>query len=171
MMRFAPVLALTALIGTAAAENAAIAISGGFAYRYEDDARHATQEGEFSWNKDYGYHVRLGSAAPEGGGSLDIDWVRNTGNGNRLDTVGVLYIQRIPIGPVRLGLGLGSFYSDIRLSDRSETDWTIGGTASLGMDLVGPLFIEGGYNLTSLFGEKTAGLKTDYVFLDLGIRF
>ena len=175
MMRVVPILLLGAGL-LAAADNHAFALAAGVAYRYNDAARSATDDnGDFSWNDDYGYHLRMGSGAPSPGligwGSLDLDWARNSGNGNRIDTIGALYIERVPIGPLRIGVGLGSFYSDVHLGSIRDKDWSIGGTATVSVDLFGPLYIEGGYNLTSFFNGKTAGLKTDYVFVDLGIKF
>lgn len=175
MMRIVPLL-LVGLGTLAAADNHAFALSAGVAYRYQDAARGVTDDnGDFSWTDDYGYHLRMGTGAPSPGflgwGSLDLDWARTSGNGNRIDTAGALYIERVPIGPLRIGVGLGSFYSDVHLGDTRDKNWTIGGTATVSLDLFGPLYIEGGYNLTSLFKDKTAGLKTDYVFLDLGFKF
>jgi len=169
-------LAFSVVSGLVAADNRTLALSVGAAYRHNDHAKDVTDEnGDFSWTEDYGYHVRLGSGAPSPGfigwGSLDIDWARNTGNGDRLDSVGVLYVERIPMGPISLGLGMGSFYHDVHIASDRDQQWTIGGTATLSLDLFGPFFLEGGYNLTSLFGEKVEGLTMDYIFLDLGVKF
>ena len=175
MRRLAPLL-LLGLGCAAAADNHALAVSAGVAYRYDRQARALTEENaEFSWTEDYGYHARLSTGAPSAGligwGALDIDWARNVGNDDRIDTLGVLYVERIPISSLRAGIGLGSFYNDISIAGARSKRWTIGGTATLSLDLFGPVYIEAGYNLTSLFGDKTAGLKTDCVYLDLGFKF
>jgi hypothetical protein len=177
MMRIAPLLLLAGL-GTlaCAADSHTFAISAGVAYRYDREARSVTDEnGDFGWAQDYGYHARLSSGAPSPGligwGAIDIDWSRSTGNDDRIDTVGVLYVERIPLGSFRLGLGLGSFYNDVSIDDHRSRHWTIGGTATLSMDLIGPFYIEGGYDLTSITGSETGGIKTDSVFLDLGLKF
>jgi hypothetical protein len=75
------------------------------------------------------------------------------------------------MGPISIGVGLGSFYHDVNTAGNRDQEWTIGGTATVSMDLFGPFFLEGGYNLTSFFGQQVAGLTMDYVFLDLGIKF
>lgn len=176
MKSVVPLLVFTAVASLAAADNRAFSLSAGAAYRHNGHAQDVTDDnGDFSWTEDYGYHMRMGSGAPSAGligwGSLDLDWARNTGNDNRLDSVGVLYIERIPMGPISVGVGLGSFYHDVNIFGKRSQDWTIGGTATVSVDLFGPFFLEGGYNLTSFFGDQVEGLTMDYVFLDLGIKF
>jgi hypothetical protein len=160
-----------------AAANAAISLAGGVAYRYDDGARAVTDDdGSFSWTEDWGTHLVLGASAPEkafiGYPWVDIDWTRSTGNGNRIDSVGVMYVERIPLGQgPYLGLGVGSFYNNIRIEREDYTqrqnNWRIGGRGLAGWNLPAGLFIETGYNLSG----KVGGTKTDSVDLSLGIRF
>jgi len=159
------------------AQNPAIAIAGGVCYRYDDGARQATDEdGSFSWSDDYGTHFVLGASAPEkafiGYPWLDFDWSRSTGNGNRIDSLGILYIERIPLGnTIYLGLGPGSFYNNIRIQRdgyiERDHKWRLGGRALLGANLPAGLYLEAGYN----YSGSVAGLKTDSADLSLGIRF
>lgn len=177
MMRLVLVLLVGLVTSAVASEGRGFAISAGVAYRHDGAAQDVTDDnGNFSWTEDYGYHARIGSGSPPspgliGWGGLELDWARNRGNDNRLDTLGVIYIERMPIGPVSLGLGLGSFYNDFNIAGKRSKDWNIGGTATLSIDVYGPFFLEGGYDLTSLFGHKTDGIKGDYMFLDLGFKF
>ena len=173
MLRIGPLLLFGFAALASAAENHALALSAGATYRYTRTAREITDETPgFSWTEDYGYHARLSTPAEAGTGAFDLDWARNRGNGDRIDTLGVLYVQRIPLGSFRLGVGLGSFYNDLSIADSRHTRWTIGCTALVSKDLVGPLYLEAGYDLTSLVGgQETGGIRTDCVFLDLGIRF
>jgi hypothetical protein len=169
-----PLLGLSAF--ATAAETHAFAISGGASWRHAGEARDVTDaDDDFSWIEDYGLHLRLSTGAPSPGligwGALDLDWARSSGDNNRIDTVGVLYVERIPIGPLRLGLGLGSFYNSVLVDGERDKRWTIGGTATLAFDVFGPVYIEAGYDRTSFFGKETADIKTDCVFIDLGIRF
>lgn len=167
---------LLAGLASLPAEGAPLTISAGVAYRYDSEPRRLTDEnGDFSWTEDYGYHVRLGTGAPEPGfigwGSADISWSRNTGNDVRIDTVGILYIERIPLGPVRVGAGVGSYYTDISDPDGRTKKWTIGGGATVSLDIFQSIYLEVGYDKVNLFGDEIRGLKPDAVYLDLGYRF
>ena len=174
-------LVLTVALATtawAAAETAPIAVAGGVCYRYDRDARAVTDEGGgFSWTEDYGTHFVIGASAPErafiGYPWLDIDWARSSGAGSRIDTLGVLYIERIPLGDgPYIGLGPGSFYNNARirregLPTERAAKWRIGGRAVVGWNLPLGLYLEGGYSLSG----KVLGVKTDSADLSLGIRF
>ena len=175
MLRTLALVALTAG-AWAASTNPAIAMAGGVCYRYDRDGRAVTQEGEFSWTEDYGTHFVLGASAPErafvGYPWLDIDWSRSTGNGSRIDTVGILYIERIPFGETfYIGLGPGSFYNNARIEHETYTEraakWRLGGRAVVGVNLPAGLYLESGYSLSG----RVLGVKTDSVELSLGIRF
>ena len=176
MLRTLALVALTAGAWAANSANPPIAFAGGVCYRYDRDGRAVTQEGEFSWTEDYGTHVVLGASAPEkafvGYPWLDIAWARSTGNGSRIDTVGVLYIERIALGQgPYIGLGPGSFYNNARIERDGGTvrgtKWRIGGRAVVGYNLPAGLYLEAGYSLSG----KVLGVKTDSVDLSLGIRF
>jgi len=180
MLRTLALVALTAGAWTANAASSAnppIAFAGGVSYRYDRDGRAVTQEGEFSWTEDYGTHIVLGASAPEkaffGYPWLDFDWSRTTGNGSRIDTIGILYIERIPLGDgPYIGLGPGSFYNNARIRHANgvterEHKWRVGGRAVAGWNLPAGLYLEAGYSLSG----KVLGVKTDSVDLSLGIRF
>lgn len=169
-------LAAVATAAWAVDANPPIAIAAGVSYRYDRDARAVTQDGSFSWDEDYGTHLVVGASAPErafvGYPWVDFDWSRSSGEGSRIDTLGVLYLERIPLGTgPYIGLGPGSFYNDARLRRHGVTErqrkWRIGGRALVGWNLPAGLFLEAGYNLSG----KVLGIRTDSVDLSLGIRF
>ena len=176
MLRTLVLVVLATGAWAANSANPSLAFAAGVCYRYDRDGRAVTQEGEFSWTEDYGTHIVLGASAPEkafvGYPWLDIDWSRSTGNDSRIDTIGVLYIERIALGAgPYIGLGPGSFYNNARIRRNGITErenkWRIGGRAVAGWNLPAGLYLEGGYSLSG----KVLGVKTDSFDLSLGIRF
>jgi len=126
---------------------------------------------------DYGYRGTLAMLAYESGIAglpwIDFDWNRVTGQGNRVDAAGVLYTERIPLSQsVYLGVGLGSFYNNVRIvqadgSTLRDDKWTIGGKALIGISLGSTVVIEGGY----YYSGEIAGIDTKAYGLSLGLRF
>lgn len=172
-MRLTALAAVLACATSAAAEVPTLRIDAGVAYRYDRQTRTLLGDPERPDLKDeYGYHFCLGMSAPEAGLMghpwLDIDWARSEGDGNRIDTVGVLYIERIPYGsPIWVGVGPGTFYTDIRIQDRQKKAWRIGGRATLGWQIWDPFYVEAGYS----YSGEVMGVKTDSFDLSLGVAF
>jgi|GEM_PF-5268456 len=173
MLRLAPTLVLLALLPVASAESV-MAIGYGVQHRYDEDTRELTQSGSFQ-ALDGGHHILLGFSAPERGFVgypwLDLEWSRNSQRGTRLDTLGVTYVERVPLWKLWLGGGLGSAYHDVRINTgsglRRDTSWNFAAKAVVGLDLFNPVYVEAGY----IYAGKAAGESMDYVFIDLGLRF
>ncbi len=173
MLRLAPTLVLLALVPLVSAESV-MAIGYGVQHRYDSDTRVLTEPGSFH-ALDGGHHILLGFSAPERGFVgypwLDLEWSRNSDKGNRLDTVGVTYVERVPLWKLWLGAGVGSVYHNVRIETdsgvRRDTKWDFAAKAVVGIDLFKPVYVEAGY----MYAGKAAGKSMDYIFVDLGLRF
>lgn len=156
------------LSGSACAvEQSVFAIAGGATHLQDSTSRELTS--------DWGYYASFGVSAPEAGFMgypwLDIDYSRDSGDDNRIDVLGVLYVERVPIGTWwYLGLGAGSFYLDTKITEDGETSrndrWNIGGKALVGRNF-GRLFFEGAYR----YSGEISGVSTNAWILSAGFRF
>jgi hypothetical protein len=169
MRRFRAAVLLSACALGASAQDHAIAIFAGASYLIDDESRDATA--------DTGIYGSLGLSAPAMGFAgvpwLDFDYSHTDGNGSRIDSVGVLYSERVPLGQsLYAGIGLGSYYNNARIDrgaepDR-EDDWTLGAKGMLGYALTPNVAIEATYHW--VHGD-VAGVETTNATLALGIRF
>lgn len=161
--------ALLAAVGVSAhaAQNSVFALGGGVVKFTDDGSSDLTDE--------YGYYATLGMSAPEaaflGYPWLDIDGSRHTGDENRIDSLGVLYCERIPLGTAwYIGVGLGSYYNNLKIVEGNDTkradEWTIGGKALIGRQF-GSLFLEGSYR----YSGELKSVDTNAWTLGAGIRF
>lgn len=173
MLRLVPTALLLCTVPVVAAQSV-MAIGYGVQHRYDDGVRELTQPGDFK-PLDGGHHVLLGFSAPErafvGWPWFDMEWSRNSGEGTRLDTIGVTYVERVPLWMFWLGGGIGSAYHNVRIdrgSDVTRDDkWRFAAKAVVGAELFKPLYVEASY----FYGGKAGGEKMDYVTLDIGVRF
>ncbi len=178
-MRTACCSAILALLGAAcAAEEPAIALAVGPTVFVDRDSRRLIQGDDgYDFKSDHGWKGVLGLSAPEralfGYPWVDFDWSRTTGGGNRIDSVGVYYLERVPLGQtLYLGGGIGSVYENVRIETptgkRRDDEWTLGAKAVVGLVVYGSLYVEGSfqYNL-----GKTLGVETDLYGIVAGLRF
>jgi len=173
MYRLIPTALLLCALPAASAQSV-MAIGYGVQHRYDDGVRDLTQSGDFK-PLDGGHHVLLGFSAPERGFVgwpwFDMEWSRNSGEGTRLDTIGVTYVERVPLWLLWLGGGVGSAYHDVRIdtddNTRRDQKWRFAAKAVVGAELFKPLYIEAAY----FYAGSAGGEKMDYVTLDIGLRF
>jgi hypothetical protein len=177
-MRTACCPLLLLLVGACAAQEPAIALAVGPTVFSDRDSRRLIQSDDgYDFKDDHGWKAVLGMSAPEraifGYPWVDFDWSRTKGDGNRIDSFGVYYIERVPLGDMLyVGGGIGSVYENLRLETptgrRRDDEWTLSGKAAAGIVLYGSLYVEGSfqYNL----GE-TLGVDTDLYGVIAGFRF
>lgn len=163
----AALLVLGAGSGAHALEQSVFAISGGSTHLQDSTSREMTNE--------WGYFASFGVSAPEAGFMgypwLDIDGSRDSGDDNRIDVLGVLYVERMPLGSLwYLGVGFGSLYLDAKVTEDGEATrdnrWNIGGKALIGRNF-GSLFFEGAYR----YSGDILGVNTNAFILSAGFRF
>jgi hypothetical protein len=170
----------TALLSLAAAlpamENQPLALSFGFAHLWDDGARELVETEDPEWNDRYGYYGCLGFSAPQramfGYPWIDFAGTRHEGNDNRIDSLGVLYVERAPITEAfYIGAGIGSFYNDVRLTMPGkvvrDNNWRIGGKVLAGINFGPNLFIEASYQ----YSDEVHEVETSSANLAVGIRF
>lgn len=109
--------------------------------------------------------------------SIDLDFLRSSGNGNSLQTAGLAYTVRIPIGEGQsstrpyYGIGLGFYRSEAKEDTSGSSDkatkTNFGGKLLVGANIGGSAFVEASY----LLSGKVEDVKTDTVNLTVGLRF
>ncbi|MFM7319985.1 MAG: hypothetical protein ACKO5K_00495 [Armatimonadota bacterium] len=130
-----------------------------------------------------GLVLRNGLVRTEGSqSSVEIDFLRNSANGDRLDTAGLAYTVRIPTGAGNddtkpyYGLGLGWYRSEAKATSQgtsgspttiTEKATNFGAKFLVGANVGGKAFAEASYILSG----KVAGEKTDSVNFTVGLRF
>ncbi|MBA3686009.1 MAG: hypothetical protein H0W72_12340 [Planctomycetes bacterium] len=169
---------LVLIVGACAAQEPALALGVGPTVFADRDSRRLIQGSDgYDFKEDHGWKGVLGMSAPEraifGYPWVDFDWSRTKGEGNRIDSVGTYYMERVPLGSMfYLGAGLGSVYENLRLETptgkRRDDEWTFGGKAVVGLALYGPLYVEGSYQYNI---GTTLGVETDLYGVIVGLRF
>jgi hypothetical protein len=154
--------------GAATTDRPPIYIAGGLDYLNEESRALTTDRGE---------HVALGwsdnVSAFFGIPSLDLDWGHAEGQGNSIDTFGLCYCERAMLtSSIYFGLGIGTFYSRVKLSDGMggsslTTGFRPGGRAMVGYDLTSTIFLEGSY----FYSGTINGVNTNSLSLCLGFWF
>ncbi len=177
-MRIASImLSATIAVSANALEPASVQIMGGLSYLTHDDSREIVDDGTDSLTNKYGYYACLGFSAPQkaivGFPWLEFPATRHEGNESRLDSVGVLYTERAPISELfYLGLGIGSFYNDYRITTAGgierDDKWTIGGKGLVGIGSAGRGFFG---EVSYQYSGKIGGNESNTINGALGIRF
>lgn len=172
------VIAATFAASLSAMEPASVELMGGLSYLTHDDSRELVDDGSSSLTNEYGYYACFGFSAPQtalvGYPWLEFPMTRHSGNDSRIDSVGVLYTERAPLTELfYLGLGIGSFYNDYRItSDGGNIDrddkWTIGGKALVGIGPAGKGFFG---EVSYQYSGKIGGTESNSINGALGIRF
>jgi hypothetical protein len=172
-------LAVVSAAAFAVDEPPAIAIGGGVSYLSYESSRAIVDEGGNDDLADtYGWSVYLGLSAPQraviGFPWIDIIGTRHDGNDARIESLGVLYIERAPVTEsLYLGGGVGSFYDSVHLpatpgSNRvSDHDWRVGFKALIGYGFGPGPFLELSYQ----YSGETHGIETTSANLLVGMRF
>ena len=172
-------LVLAYAVAVSAEDPAAIAIGGGVSYLAHQGSRAIIDpNGHDDINDTYGWVGYLGLSAPQraviGFPWIDIIGTRNSGNDARIESLGVLYIERAPVTDrLYLGGGVGSFYDAIHLpatatGDRiSDHDWRIGFKALIGYGFGPGPFVELSYQ----YSGETHDINTSSANLLVGLRF
>lgn len=164
-----PTLLALACAGTLSAQEA-MAIGYGVQHRADETTRSLVDPDGIDL-LDGGHYVYLGFSAPErafvGWPWFDIEWNRNSDNGTRLDTVGVLYTERVPLWKFWLGGGVGTVYHDVHIGDYRSQVWRLGLKACAGFHIGGPLAVEASY----VYADSAGGYKMDYYSLAALLRF
>lgn len=105
--------------------------------------------------------------------SLDLDWCHAAAQGNAIDTFGLCYCERAMLtSSIYFGLGIGTFYSRVKLPDGMggtslSTGFRPGGRAMVGMNLTSTIFVEGAF----FYSGTINGVDTNAVTLALGFWF
>jgi hypothetical protein len=147
-------------------------VGGGFGL-FDSEIRTMTRK--FPWI------VTLGWGEPTvaliGAPSLDMDWVHAAGKGNKFDSVGLTYNERILLSDdLYLGVGIGSYYSRIKAT--SDAGFVYegnriypGGRAMIGSYLGGgrgsAFFTEFGYT----YRGEVKGISANNLFWTVGVWF
>jgi hypothetical protein len=164
------VLAATALAvgGAASASDVPFYAAGGLAL-FSGDLRDLTDQRGYTAAVGWGDKVRSLIGAP----SLDLTWGHVAGNGNKYDSVSVMYSERVPLAEsVYLGAGVGSFWNQLNVQGEKDSDWTIGARGSAGVSLGGFSSFSPFVEVTWFYPiEKTHGVRTDFVAIVGGFWF
>jgi hypothetical protein len=158
-------VAFCGLAGLSAGESP-FSIAGGFCFP-SSQAKGLTS--------DRGFHAAAGIQDPQpaiiGLPSLDFDWSRVSGQGNRIDLYSVCYSERAyPTQSFYFGLGVGSFYSRILLADPDSTTtqkWRLGSRGMLGLVLNPTMYVE----LSYFYTGSVNGIDVNTTSMCLGLRF
>ena len=154
--------------GTAAASDVPFYVAGGISM-FSGDLRELTDL--------RGYTAAIGWGDTKtsliGAPSLDLTWSHVAGQGNKFDSVSVMYSERVPLAEtVYLGAGVGSFWNRLDVQGDKEQKWMLGVRGSAGLSL-------GGFSSRSPFVEvtwfypleKIRGIQADYIALVAGFWF
>ncbi len=174
--------ACTALIvlaaGACPAMDNAFSIAVGPTMFIDRDSRRLTDGDDgYRVQDDHGLKGVIGFSAPEralfGYPWVDFDWTRTKAEGNRIDSFGIYYLERVPLGQaLYLGAGIGSVYENIRLQTplaiRRDDEWTVGAKVVAGLGIWGPIYVEASYQYTL---GTTLGVDTDVYGLVAGLRY
>lgn len=162
------VLALPAV----AAERPPFYVAGGVS-QFGTEIRNLT--------RDYPWTIGLGWGESEsalfGSPSIDLEWTHAAGQGNKFDSYGVTYNERMMVSDsLYFGLGIGSYYNKIDATDDDGTvydgsRWFPAGRGMLGLSLgggkYGAIFTELAYT----YRGKVEGLDANSFSLVLGFWF
>jgi hypothetical protein len=164
------ILAATALGvgGAATASDVPFYVAGGISL-FSGDLRDLTDQRGYTAALGWGDKQRSLIGAP----SLDLTWGHVQGNGNKFDSVSVMYSERVPLADaVYVGAGVGSFWNQLDVQGDKDSDWTIGARGSAGVSLGGFSSFSPFVELTWFYPlEKTHGVQTDYVAIVGGFWF
>ena len=153
---------------TAAASEVPFYVAGGVGL-FSGDLRMLTDQRGYTAGIGWGDKTTALIGAP----SLDLTWGHVAGQGNKFDSIAVMYSERVPLADsVYLGAGLGSFWNQLTVQGNKETKWPLGLRGSAGLSL-------GSFSKFSPFVEatwfyplaKTGGLDTSYVAIMGGFWF
>ncbi len=154
--------------GAAAASDVPFYVAGGISM-FSGDLRELTDQRGYTAAIGWGDKKTSLIGAP----SLDVTWGHVAGNGNKFDSVSVMYSERVPLAEtIYLGAGVGSFWNHLDIQGDKEQKWALGARGSVGISL-------GGFSSLSPFVEITwfypletiRGVKTDFIALVAGFWF
>lgn len=175
-MKLAHIGALTFLtlfsLPAIAADRPPFYIDGGVA-RFDAKIREMT--------RDYPWTIGLGWGETEsaifGSPSLDLEWAHAAGRGNKFDSYGVTYNERMMLSDsLYFGLGVGSYYNKIKAVDNAGTvydgsRWFPAGRGMLGLNLGGGRYGAFFTELVYSYRGKVEGLDANGFSLVLGFWF
>jgi len=189
MLSLPAVLAIASIAGASDTQLKPYSFKIGFSYLGTGDSRDFTTANGLICG--FGYDLPVKSLLSQLGGvsSLELEYQRHVGNGNRLDAYSLSYVERVPFtlnrentGPVPYyGFGVGVFLNGGKLADAvpigvaadglsagdSFTKWTLGGQILVGLNFEKNAFVEASYRMSG----AVEGLKTDSINLMVGVRF
>lgn len=155
-------------LGTAVAGDVPFYVAGGISL-FSGDLRELTDQRGYTAAIGWGDTKRSLIGAP----SLDLTWSHVAGQGNKFDSVSVMYSERVPLAEmVYLGAGVGSLWNQLNVQGEKEQKWTIGVRGSAGLSLGGFSNLSPFVEVTWFYPlEKTRGIQTDYIALAAGFWF
>ncbi len=185
----AGLLVIAATASSAVKEASPFTVRVGLNSLLGNEAKDFTKASGFGLGVSYDLQCK-GFLSPLSKPSVDFDWSRNSGNGNKLSVYGLTYTERMPFstGDSKMGkgnavpyggLGLGLAYTDL---DASKTvtigstavvqsvgtkKWNLGGRVLLGVMFEERFSIEAAYH----YNGSNDGVKTDSFSLSLGVKF
>ena len=150
-------LSLCAIAGAEQTPMSGLSIRAGVSMLSTKASRDLTQDSSFAVGAGYQLNLK-GMGATGGTTSLDADWYRNTGNGNKIDVWSVTLMQRFASPAkaagmnVYFGAGIGWHRAQVYLTGStpvSETKNTVGGTALVGTNFGENAFLELAYHFSA----------------------
>lgn len=144
----------------------------GYAYLSDKDARDATNDSGYSVGLSYALGKLVKNA--NGSVSVDLDFTRHAGNGNKIETWSLLGVYRAPLSPqFYYGVGAG-------LANTLASQGAIGAAPAIserqtvlaGVILVGaPVGENGSLELSYRLQGKVSGVTANTFALTYGYRF
>lgn len=153
---------------TATASEVPFYVAGGLGF-FAGDLRKLTDQRGYTAAIGWGDQKRSLVGMP----SLDLSYGHVAGQGNKFDSLAVMYSERIPLADsVYLGAGVGSFWNHLSVQGNNEQKWTIGARGSAGLSLGSISSLSPFVEITWFYPlEKTMGVQTDYLALVAGFWF